>query len=84
MKTKIKPVDSKNKHAASINRFLSIKEVQIISGKSRSTLYRWINQGIFPKPCKIGPNSVAWPEEVVEKWREKNIKQLKFCKGFSL
>ena len=62
--------------AKTIKRLLTIREVQLIAGKSRSTLYRWISQGIFPKPCKIGPNSIAWPEEAIEQWRESNINNI--------
>ncbi len=41
---------------------------EMIGGKSRSTIYRWIDQGIFPPPIKIGPNSVAWTYDSIIEW----------------
>lgn len=57
-------------------RLLSIREVQsVIGGKSRSTLYRWIASGQFPRSVKIGGNSVAWTEESILAWRESLMSQ---------
>jgi hypothetical protein len=30
---------------------------------NRTTLYRWIKEGRFPKPVRLGPNTVAWTDE---------------------
>jgi predicted DNA-binding transcriptional regulator AlpA len=27
---------------------------------SKSTLWRWMADGRFPKPCKLGPGTTAW------------------------
>lgn len=35
---------------------------------SDSTLYRWMDEGRFPKPEKIGPNTVAWRESVLAEY----------------
>lgn len=35
------------------------------SGNPRSTLYRRIADGLFPKPIKIGPRAVGWPASEV-------------------
>ncbi len=51
--------------------FLPIHEVRkAVGDKSRRTIYRWIEEGIFPKPVPIGPNSIAWPESVIRTWIE--------------
>ncbi|MFV1976709.1 MAG: helix-turn-helix transcriptional regulator [Candidatus Scalindua sp.] len=56
---------------SNVERFLPIAEVcQITGGKSPRTIYRWIELNLFPKPVKIGPNSVAWPESVIKEWGE--------------
>jgi prophage regulatory protein len=34
--------------------------VEQLTGKSRSTIYRDIRKGIFPKPVQIGGDRVAW------------------------
>lgn len=31
--------------------------------KNRMTLKRRIDAGVFPPPCHLGPNSVAWTDE---------------------
>jgi prophage regulatory protein len=36
--------------------------------RNRMTLYRWIKKGTFPRPVKIGANTVAWRAESVERW----------------
>ena len=37
-------------------------------GVSRSTIYRWINEGTFPSPVRISPGAVRWRSEDVEQW----------------
>ena len=50
-------------------RILRIHEVQQrLGGISRSTVYRWISEGWFLKPIRIGKNSVGWLEEDVSSW----------------
>ena len=39
-------------------------------GKSRRTIYRWIDEGIFPRPIKFGPNSVGWAESTIKEFIE--------------
>lgn len=41
--------------------FLRLPEVQHDSGVAKSTLYARIADGLFPRPVRIGPRSVAWP-----------------------
>jgi len=31
--------------------------VEMVTGKSRATIYRWVGEGKLPKPTKIGGNS---------------------------
>ena len=51
------------------NRFLSLPEVQQIAGnKSHVTIWRWVRDGIFPSPRKIGPNSIACLESELDEW----------------
>ena len=38
------------------------------TGKSRSTLYREIAAGLFPRSVRIGENSTAWLESEVNAW----------------
>lgn len=33
-----------------------------------STLWRWVKAGHFPAPVKLGPQTTAWPVDVLDKW----------------
>ena len=35
---------------------------------SSATIYRWIKEGIFPKPVRLGPNMVRWKASDIEAW----------------
>lgn len=44
------------------------KQLEYKIGLSRSTIYKMIKDGKFPKPVKIGVRAVAWPESAIEQW----------------
>lgn len=44
-----------------VQTLLRLPAVKAESGASRSTIYLRIQQGLWPKPVKLGPRSVAWP-----------------------
>ncbi len=65
-------MNSKNANS-NILKLLCLSQVcEIVGGKSRSTIYRWIAEGGFPKPVKVRGSSF-WPEEIVAEWRESVI-----------
>lgn len=35
---------------------------------SRTTLWRMVRRGEFPKPVQVSPGRVAWPENAVNAW----------------
>lgn len=39
-------------------------------GVSRTTLWRWRNQGIIPHPINLGPRLVGWEISVINQWIE--------------
>ena len=49
-------------------RLIRLKEVQHRVGLGRSTIYRWMAEGKFPKPVQLGGYSVAWAEDEIENW----------------
>ncbi len=49
-------------------RYLSIGEICELTGKSRTTIWRWTRSGHFPAKRKLGPNSIGWPASEVEEW----------------
>ena len=37
---------------------------------SRTTLWRWVDAGTFPKPMKIGVRAIAWDSCDIDAWIE--------------
>mgnify|MGYP002628105127 CR=1 FL=1 len=51
-----------------VTRLIRLPEVQRRVGLGRSTIYRWMAEGKFPKPVQLGGYAVAWAEDEVEAW----------------
>lgn len=49
-------------------RLLHRKEVELLTGLARTSIYRLMRQGEFPVPLKVGPRAVRWPEGEIERW----------------
>lgn len=49
-------------------RLLRLKDVLHRVGLGRSTIYRWMDEGKFPKPHSIGDYAVRWLESDVDAW----------------
>jgi prophage regulatory protein len=49
---------------------LCLHDVVILVGRSKSTLYRWAQAGMFPRPYALTPtrSSVAWSAAEVYAW----------------
>lgn len=48
------------------SRLLRLKEVSYRVGLSRSTIYRKISEGQFPRPLQLSARAVAWPEGEID------------------
>lgn len=55
-------------HTHSGPRILRRKQVQELTGLSRSTIYLRIAQGNFPKAISLGARAVGWLESEIEEW----------------
>ena len=51
-----------------VTRLIRLPEVQHRVGLGRSTIYRWMSEGRFPKPVQLGGYAVAWAEDEIESW----------------
>ena len=51
------------------DRLLRLSEVQTRTALGRSTIYRKMREGSFPKPLKIGARAVRWIESEIEAWK---------------
>lgn len=49
-------------------KFLRIRDLVIRTGLSRSTIYKQVSEGKFPKPIKLGERCVAWRVEDIREW----------------
>lgn len=55
-------------------KLIRLKQVMECTGLARSTVYKFIAEGDFPKPVKLGIRVVAWVEAEVLAWIEKKVK----------
>jgi prophage regulatory protein len=56
-------------------RILRCPEVLLRTGLGKSTLYRRVAQGQFPKPIPLGSaHSVGWVAEEVDRWIDAQIR----------
>jgi prophage regulatory protein len=53
-------------------KFLNLQQVLDITGRTKSTLYRWMDEGKFPKPYHLNKTSTSyscgWANDEVQKW----------------
>ena len=47
-------------------KLMTRKQVEDRCGLARSTIYRMMESGSFPKPVRIGPKAVRWRSDEVE------------------
>ena len=52
---------------------IKLKDVQRITSLSRSSIYAYIDKGIFPTQVKLCARSVAWLESDIQSWVESKI-----------
>lgn len=60
---------------STVRRFIRLPEVLQRVGSSKPTLYRWMQQGKFPRPYPLDDSghSVGWLLEQVEAWIDQRI-----------
>ena len=44
------------------------RDVEKKIGVSKATLHRWVRDGQFPRPIRLGVRAVAWRAEEIEAW----------------
>ena len=67
------------------HRFIRLNEVMSRTGYGRTSIYRKMEDGSFPKsiklggaptdPCKFDCRAIAWIEDEVEQWIESRIEE---------
>lgn len=49
-------------------KYLSDKTIAERYGVSRATVWRWVREGLFPSPLKIGRQCTRWKLSDLEAW----------------
>lgn len=49
-------------------RLIRFREVLAMTGLSRSSVYRFIEENQFPSQVQLGGRAVAWVESEVQEW----------------
>lgn len=62
-------------------RIIRLRDVMRCTGLSRSTIYKFIEQGIFPKSVSLGGRAVGWVEEEVLDWVQARIEERDVPRG---
>ena len=58
------------------NKLIKISEVIEKTSLSRSTIYRLLNLGDFPRQVKLSSRSIGWVEEEIQEWiNEKSMQR---------
>ena len=52
------------------DRLLRRRQVEELTGLSRSTVYKMMQNGEFPRPVRIGPAAVRWRASDITAWME--------------
>ena len=50
------------------DRLLRRRQVEEITGLARSSIYRQMDRGSFPRPVRVGPSAVRWRESDIAAW----------------
>ncbi|ELA9315113.1 AlpA family transcriptional regulator [Vibrio parahaemolyticus] len=54
-------------------KFLRIQDVMSLTGLGRSTIYKFMDEDIFPKTIPLGGRAVGWLESEIEEWMESRL-----------
>ena len=61
------------------DKYIKIGEIAKILNVSRTTIYRWMEEGSFPKPVHFGEarknSTIRWIQEEVEEWLKKRPRE---------
>ncbi len=55
------------------NNFIRLKNVILITGLSKSSIYAMMKSGNFPKNILLGARAVAWIEKEVVEWADSRV-----------
>jgi prophage regulatory protein len=53
-----------------MTKILKLPDVMEATALSRSSIYAFIQKGIFPRPCRLGERAVGWKSDEISAWIE--------------
>ncbi len=56
-----------------LRRILQLPQVVEATGETRSTIYKRISEGQFPRPVRLGAKSVGWVEDEIAEYNNARI-----------
>lgn len=56
-------------------RIIRLSEVKAMTGLGRSSIYKFMGEGIFPQSVSLGERAVGWVESEVQEWIEERVAQ---------
>ncbi len=59
-------------HSKATDRFFRLKAVLVLTGLTRSTLYRKLEAGTFPANTQISTRCTGWRELTIARWLARN------------
>lgn len=54
-------------------RIIRLSEVKAITGLGRSSIYKFMGEGVFPQSVSLGERAVGWVESEVNEWIQNRI-----------
>ena len=51
-----------------VDKHLRRRDVENLTGLSRSSIYDLMANGAFPRPVRLSRRAVAWPESIIADW----------------
>ena len=52
---------------------IGLSKVIDVTGLARSTIYKYIAEGVFPRPISLGARRVGWIDKEIDDWILKKI-----------
>ncbi|WP_373278024.1 helix-turn-helix transcriptional regulator [Andreprevotia lacus] len=50
------------------HQFVRMRDVVLMLDVSRSTIYRWIDEGKFPSPVNLSERTIAFRQKDLDEW----------------
>ncbi len=50
------------------NKLILVSDVRLLTCLSKTTIYREIRRGVFPKPLRLARNRIAWKHAEILNW----------------